>query len=302
MSEAQSRLSGVVVPLVTPLAANGEIDETGLRKLVRRSVEADVAAVFAGGSAGAGPLLRDSQWQQMLETVMDEAGDKVHVLAGIIETSTARALDKIKITQRLGNPILVVTPTFYIALQHDAEMIAHFQACREATSQDLIIYNIPGCTGSTISVQAIRQMIEAGWAIAIKESSGDADYFRKLLPIARETGVSLLQGNETDIGWSLVEGAAGIVPVCANYDAALFVEAYNAIRQNPAAADEYQPRLDAVRESLLVGNHNWIAGITWGLHTRGIGSGIPPLPLQPVDDERKTIIEKLKEQTLESRT
>lgn len=301
MSEPQSRISGVVVPLVTPFTAKGEVDEAGLRTLVRKSIDAGVAAVFAGGSAGAGPLMRDAQWEHMLETVLDEAGDKVHVLAGIIETSTARALDKIKISQRLGNPTIVVTPTFYIALQHDAEMIAHFQACREATSQDLIIYNIPGCTGSTISVKAVRQMAEAGWAVAIKESSGDADYFRKLLPIAKETSVSLLQGNETDIGWSLVEGAAGIVPVCANYDAALFVEAYNAIRQNPVAAQEYQPRLDAVRESLLVGNHNWIAGITWGLHTQGIGSGIPPMPLQPVDDERKAIIEKLKEETVKPR-
>jgi len=108
--------------------------------------------------------------------------------------------------------------------------------------------------------------------------------------------VNVLQGNETDIVWSLQSGAAGIVPVCANYDPAMFVEIYNAIKQGADAGDA-QERINALRDVLLVGEHNWIAGITYSLKTLGIGSGKPPMPLQVVDDERKVLIEGLKQKS-----
>lgn len=291
------KLRGVIVPVVTPLTDSGQIDREGLRSLVSRCADAGAVAVFAGGSAGTGPLLPDSQWEEMLEIVADEAKGKITALAGIIATSTNRAKEQIAVSQRLGYQQIVVTPTFYISLTRDEEMIAHFQACRDATDQDILIYNIPSCTGSTISLAAVRQMTEAGWAVAIKESSGDPSYFRQLQAIANETGVALLQGNETDICWSLAEGAAGIVPVCANYDPEMFVDIYNAATSKEQSetfdAKEAQNRINALRETLLVGDHNWIAGITWGLHTQGIGSGIPPLPLLPPDEGRKKLIEGL---------
>src|SRR5690606_6808871 len=97
MTTEGNLLSGVIVPLVTPLTPGEEVDVPSLRKLVRRCVDAGVGAVFAGGSAGTGPLLRDAQWETMLTTVIQEADGKVPTLAGIIATSTARALDQIRV-------------------------------------------------------------------------------------------------------------------------------------------------------------------------------------------------------------
>lgn len=289
------RIAGVIVPLVTPLTPNGQVDIDGLRAQVRRCIEAGAAAVFAGGSAGAGPLLRQADWELMARIVWEEAQGQCKALIGIIATSTALALDRIATSRQIGYDTIVVTPTFYITLTRDSEMLAHFEACRNATDQAMILYNIPGCTGSAISVAAMSQMVKNNWGVAIKESSGDPDYFRQLLQLSRETGISVLQGNETDIGWSLLEGAAGIVPVCANYDPALFVNAYSILTSPDGATRRagVQQQLDALREALLVGDHNWIAGITWGLKSLGIGTGIPPLPLQPVDAARALLIEAL---------
>lgn len=294
MNKEKSDITGVIVPVVTPLTESGAVDADGLRTQVRRCIDANVNAVFVGGSAGSGPLLLDEQWEEAARIVFEEANGKLRALIGIIATSTARALKQIEVSRRIGYDTIVVTPTFYIALQRDEEMLAHFKACREATDQDLIIYNIPSCTGSQISVSAVRTMCEAGWAVAIKESSGDSAYFRQLLAIGAETNVSVLQGNETDIAWSLEEGAAGIVPVCANYDPAMFVEIYQqSMRGGSGQLAEGQARINALREVLLVGDHNWIAGITWGLHTLGIGSGVPPRPLQVVGEDRKALISSL---------
>jgi len=163
MSEAeQEGLGGVVVPVVTPFTGAGEVDEQGLRAQVQRCVASGVSTVFAGGSAGSGPLLLDHQWEQVVNIVQEETTGKCGSLVGIIATSTARALQQIEISKRLGCKSIVVTPTFYIALQREAEILAHFQACREATDQNLVIYNIPGCTGCHIPVATIRKMTEAG--------------------------------------------------------------------------------------------------------------------------------------------
>lgn len=297
MTSDQLPPGGVIIPIVTPLNSDGSTDTVALRRQVQRCIKAGVGAIFAGGSAGAGPLLRDDQWEEMLQIVAEETAGKTRAMAGIIATSTARAIDQIKISQRLGYGTIVVTPTFYIALQREAEILAHFEACRQATDQELVIYNIPSCTGCQIPILAMRTMIEGGWATAIKESSGDADYFRQLLPLAAETGAHLLQGNETDIVWSIESGAAGIVPVCANYDPAMFVEIFNQVKAGTAPADA-QEKINAMRDALLVGDHNWVAGITWGLHSLGMGSGVPPLPLQTIDAPRQARIENLKQKTV----
>lgn len=290
------KLGGVIVPVVTPTTPSGDVDVDGLRRQVERCTLAGVGAVFAGGSAGSGPLLPDEQWEVMARTVYEASQGKTKALIGIIATSTRRALRQIEISRAIGYEYIVVTPTFYITLTRESEMLAHFDACRSATDQKMIIYNIPGCTGSSIPVSAVEKMCLDCWGVAIKESSGDADYFRKLLRISSETGVALLQGNETDIAWSVLAGAEGIVPVCANYDPALFVNAFYSLSGGAESdrAGEIQSQLNALREALLVGNHNWIAGITWSLHELGIGSGVPPMPLQVVDDERKAIIGGLK--------
>lgn len=292
MKPGKRNLQGVTVPIITPLRPDGGIETDALRRLVRRCVDAGAAAIFAGGSAGTGPLLRDAQWEEMLEIVREECGDKSRAMAGIIATSTARALDQVAVSRKVGYDTIVVTPTYYIRLERPAEILAHYEAIHEATEQDLVIYNIPSCTGCHIPVSVMETLVNRGWAVAIKESSGDADYFRELIPIARKANVDLLQGNEADIVWSLQEGAAGIVPVCANYDPEMFVQV---CRDNEAGTltPDSQLKINELREALLVGEHNWIAGITWGLKTLGYGSGVPPLPIQMVDAGRRAIIEAL---------
>lgn len=287
-------VSGVIIPLVTPFTDSLELDEPALRQQVQRCASAGVGAVFVGGSAGSGPLLTDSQWRRAAEVAVEAAAEAgTHAMLGVIATSTARALEQIRFSQELGVETIVVTPTYYIALQRDAEVLAHFGACREATDQHLIIYNIPGCTGCQISVAAMGEMMGRGWGAAVKESSGDAAYFRQVLALGEEHSVGVFQGNEVDIVWSLQAGAAGIVPVCGNYDPGLFVDIDARVRRSGEAAADDQTRINALRDVLLVGDHNWIAGITWGVHTMGLGSGRPPLPLQPVDAERKRMIEGL---------
>lgn len=295
MENESTKLKGLIVPIATPLLDSGQVDETSLRKLIRHCIDGGANGVFFGGSAGMGPLLENDIWENAASIVRDEVADKAEALIGIIETSTKRAINKIKISQSLGYKNIVITPTYYITLQRDSEILYHFEACRNATEQDVIIYNIPSCVYSSISVNAMRTMLDKKWGVAVKESSGDSDYFRSVLNLGKEYGINILQGNETDINWSLIDGAAGIVPVCANYQPSLFASVIEAnIAKDKAKLDLLQNEINSLRETLLIGNHNWIAGMMYGLSTLGMGNGKPMDPIQMVGEEKKQLIENLK--------
>jgi len=283
---------GVIVPIITPVDEEEQVDEKALRSLIRRCLASGVNGIFAGGSAGMGPLLVESQWRRLMEIARSEVDSDRTLLGGVIATSTGRALEQIRILDQLGFENMVVTPTFYITISQ-AEMMAHFIACRQATHMRMAIYNIPSCTGATIPLKVIEEMAEQGLIHLVKDSSGDREYFSRLLGICRENAIALLQGHEPDIEWALAKGAAGAVPVCANFEPGTFVDAFRVARSGDMQAlAAAQRRISLVRD-ILVNRPNWISGIMYSMKLLGIGCGRPLKPLQELSPEEKTAINKL---------
>ena len=286
--------AGVIVPLITPVDENEHVDGEAFRKLIRRCLAAGVRGVFVGGSAGMGPLLLDDQWQRAMEIAREEVETPHILMGGAIATSTSRALKQIRLLEQIGFEYMVVTPTFYITLDYTNEMLSHFGCCRDATDMEMVVYNIPSCTGSSIPLATMEEVVRRGWTHAFKESSGDRDYFSSVLDICNRYGAKVLQGNEPDIEWGLTLGAAGIVPVCANYDPETYVSAWQAAEKgDPEILRTAQQRISAIREVLLMGRKNWISGIMYGMSSLGIGSGTPMGPLQELGEEDKRLIDAL---------
>jgi len=278
--------TGLVVPVITPLDAAERIDEPAFRAVIRRCLEAGADGVFAGGSAGMGPLLPDDQWQRAMEIARDEVQADRMLQGGVIATSTARAVHHVRVLERLGIESMVVTSPFYLPLSHDDEYLAYFGACREAADIRMVVYNIPSFTGGNIPVGVIERMGREGWIRLIKESSGDRTYFAAVLEACSEVGVGVMQGYEPDIAWGLSIGAAGIVPVCANYDPQTFVAAISAARRKDAQRlEQAQQRASLIRQELGVDRPQWIAGIMYAVSILGIGSGKPIHPLAELSPE-----------------
>ena len=296
MSESAKVIEGVIVPLLTPLDEEERVDESAMRALVRHCLNGGVNGIFVGGTSGFGPLLADGQWERLMEIARDEVEDSVPLLGGVIATSTVRAIERIRILDRIGFKHMVVTSTFYVTPTRDEEFLAHFDGCRQATDMNMIVYNIPSCTGASIPVRAIVEMVRQGWTGIVKESSGNRDYFLELAKAVSENETTLLQGNEPDIAWGLSVGAKGMVPVCGNYAPSLYTAAWHANQAgDETGLAELQERIMAIRETLLLGDKSWLAGAMHGVHTLGIGSGKVPRPIQELSDEQKKEIEALTE-------
>jgi len=274
-------LGGVVVPVITPVDDEDRVDEPAYRATIRRLIAAGVDAIFVGGSAGEGPLLTAIEWERMVTIAHDEVGGAMHLLGGAIDTSTRRVLEKIRILSQLGFPYTVVTPTYYITLRTPDEHLRLFGECVEhAGNTEIIAYNIPSCTGSAIPAETVIEMARRGWIRTMKESSGDFDYFRRLVVEGAEFGLRVLQGDEPHIAPGLLAGAVGIVPVCANFEPATYIAAYEAgIAGDAAALGPLQERILYIREKLLLSSPLWIAGIKYAMSCLGLGSGMPISPL-----------------------
>lgn len=248
-----------------------------------------------GGSAGEGPLLTDDEWERMVSIAHDEVKGAVNLLGGAMDTSTRRVLAKMLIVRQIGYPYCVIAPTYYITLRHPDEYMRLFGECAEhAYGMDIVAYNIPACTGSVIPADKAIEMARRGWIRYIKESSGDFDYFCRLVIEGAEVGLKVLEGDEPHIARALLAGAAGIVPVCANYEPLTFVRAYQAAcAGDEAELARCQERIMYLRQKLAFAGPNWIAGVKYGLASLGMGSSRPVSPLQPLTDDQKRSIEAI---------
>jgi 4-hydroxy-tetrahydrodipicolinate synthase len=278
-------LRGVIVPVITPIDDREDVDEPAFRRALRRLVRAGVHGIFVGGSAGEGPLLPGRQWRRMMEIGLDEVGAALPVLGGAIDNSTRRVCDKVRALAEIGYRHFVVTPTFYLAAKTADEQLRLFGEAKTAGGDmEMVAYNIPQCTGSTVAVETVCQMARRGWIRCCKESSGDRDYAAELIRRGKEVGLTVLAGDERGSGEALLAGAGGIVPVCANYDPGLFLRLYDAgARGDREQLARALGEMQAVHEALIFSGPYWLSGIKYALAGLGIGSGRLLSPLPPAD-------------------
>lgn len=295
MKAQQEQLKGVVVPAITPVDKNDKVDAKAFRGVLNRLVESGVNGIFVGGSAGEGPLLTDREWRRMVEIARELVGDKIPLLGGAIDTSTARICAKARTLREIGYRYAVVTPSYYIAVKTASEHLRLFGAAREALGDvEMVAYNIPGCTASTIAVDTFCEMAKRGWIRRCKESSGDLPYLLELIRRGADVGLAVLAGDEVVSGKALLAGAVGIVPVCANYDPVTYLRLYKAGRAGDRAGVARQmKRAMQLKEALVMSGPCWLTGIKYAVSVLGIGSGLPVSPLEPADAGRMARIDAL---------
>ncbi len=286
-------LSGVIVPVITPLDDEERVEEATFRRILRRLIEAGVHALFVGGSAGEGPLLVTREWQRMVEIACDEVKGALPLLGGAMDTSTSRVREKIGILAGLGFKYFVVTPTYYYTLQTPGEHLRLFSECAQSSQgMAMIIYNIPSAVHSQIPAEVVVELARRGATRYCKESSADIAYFRRLMAEAAPYGLKVFMGEEPNIAEALLGGASGIVPVCANLEPQTFIQAYQAgLRKNHAELARLQERILLVRSHLPRLAPCWIAGVKYSVAVLGLGSGRPVSPLQPLTTEEKQKLE-----------
>jgi 4-hydroxy-tetrahydrodipicolinate synthase len=280
------KLGGIIPPILTPTDDRECVDEPALRRFVDWLIAAGVNGLFIGGSAGEGPLLVEKEWTRLAEIAFDQAGSRLPLLIGVQDTSTRKVLDKLRRARDIGYHYYVLTPTFYNPCRSAGEQLRLYGACVEAAApMELVAYNIPQLTSSSVSVDTFCELARRGWIRYCKESSGDLPFVRELVNRGKEVGLEVLMGDEVNAAAGLKAGAKGLVNLCISIEPATYLRLIAAVKEgDQAGMDRCQVRINELVQNLALATPSFVAGPKYVLGKRGMGSGRPLSPQEPVDE------------------
>ncbi|MFS8197462.1 dihydrodipicolinate synthase family protein [Streptomyces sp. CWNU-52B] len=266
MTPRTPRFSGVIPPVVTPLTDDGRIDTASLERVVAHLLDGGVDGLFVLGSSGEVAYLTDEQQATVLDVVVGAAGGQVPVLAGAIETTTNKVVERARAAVRHGVDALVTTAPFYTRT-HPTELDRHFRLVAAATELPLLAYDIPVCVHSKLDRSLLLSLADDGVLAGVKDSSGDDVSFRRLaIDLRDRPEFALLTGHEVVVDAMLLGGADGSVPGLGNVDPHGYRRLHDAAAKGDwAAARAEQDRLAELFDIVAVADPATASGTAAGL-------------------------------------
>ena len=209
------QLQGSIVAIVTPFKDNGEIDLEAFDELVEFHIDNGTDGIVVCGTTGETPTLSDAEDSQMIERCVKKVNGRVPVIAGTGSNSTADCIKYSKSAVELGADALLVVAPYYNKPSHRG-IYKHFSQVAKNVDAPIILYNVPGRTGSNIEpATAIELANNHKNIIAIKEAGGDMSVFAELLA-NRPEGFKVYSGDDFLSFSANCIGADGCISVVAN--------------------------------------------------------------------------------------
>src|SRR5712692_6111855 len=163
---------GCGTALVTPFRRDLSLDEVALRRLVRRQIEAGIHFLVPCGTTGENPTLSRREHLRVVEITLEEARGKTPVLAGAGGYNTEEVIELAREIEALGaDGILSVTP--YYNKPTPEGLYQHFKAIASATRLPIVIYNVPGRTGTNVDPATLARLAGMENVVGVKEASGN---------------------------------------------------------------------------------------------------------------------------------
>jgi 4-hydroxy-tetrahydrodipicolinate synthase len=205
--------AGAGVALVTPFTRAGDLDEGTLRRLVRRQVEGGIDVLVPCGTTGESVTLTEAEQLRVIEITLEEAGGRP-VLAGTGSNDTRQVVEKSRAAASLGaHGVLIVGP--YYNKPTPEGFFRHFSAVADASSAPVVVYNVPGRTGSNIDNHTMLRLAEHPNVAGVKEASGNLGQVMELLR-DRPRGFEVLSGDDAFTLVLMALGGEGVISVAAN--------------------------------------------------------------------------------------
>jgi 4-hydroxy-tetrahydrodipicolinate synthase len=216
---------GVYTALVTPFTHDGGLDEAAVRRLARRQIEGGVAGLVPMGTTGEAVTVSADEHRRVVQWVAEEAraADRpVQVIAGCGSNDTGKTIETARLCQDAGaDALLVVTPYYNKPPQRG--LADHFRRVADAVDLPVVLYNVPGRTGSNLLPETVLELAEDSRFAAVKEASGNLDQVSAILA-DRPAGFGLLSGEDSLTLPIVALGGDGVIAVISNEAPALLVE------------------------------------------------------------------------------
>ncbi|HBQ22036.1 MAG: 4-hydroxy-tetrahydrodipicolinate synthase [Deltaproteobacteria bacterium GWA2_38_16] len=212
---------GVITALVTPIK-NNHIDETSLRNLVEWQIENGIQGLVPCGTTGESATLSTEEKKEVIHIVIDQARKRVPVITG---TGTNNTQESVKLStwakEAGADAILAVTPYYNKPSQEG--LFRHYSELAKI-GLPIILYNVPGRTSLSLSIDTIDRLSKVKNIVAIKEATGSLDFGSQILKSGND--IALISGDDFTFLPLLSIGAQGVISVVSNVIPKEFSELY----------------------------------------------------------------------------
>lgn len=221
------KYAGVVVPMVTPVTDEGQLDTEAVKRIIHYFADNKVSPLLMG-TTGEGNSVSQGDARLLVETAVEAAEGRITVYAGLTGTCVSEQMAQLEAFCEAGADVIVATLPSYYALTPE-QMEAYYKLLANYSKRPVMLYNILATTHMTIPVEVVKRLAEHPNIVGLKDSERDLDRMAECIAFAREReDFSYFCGWAAQSAHSLALGGDGIVPSTGNYVPDMFAHLYNA--------------------------------------------------------------------------
>ncbi len=208
------RLTGCGTALVTPFTASGEVDERSLRSFIDWQIASGVHFIVPCGSTGEAATMTTEEHRRVVEISVEQAAGRVPVVAGAASNDTRKAIALSREMESAGaTHLLHASPMYNKPPQRG--IVAHFRAIADAVAIPIVVYNVPGRTGSNVEAATTLELAEHENVCAVKEASANLAQIGEIIR-HRPGRFSVLSGDDPLTLQVMADGGDGVISVTSN--------------------------------------------------------------------------------------
>jgi 4-hydroxy-tetrahydrodipicolinate synthase len=204
----------VATAVITPFTSEGPIDYAVFWRLVRHLGENATETIVVSGTTGESPTLSKPEKMALFAAAVDAAAGKIKVVAGGTNNDTAESIEFARSAAESGvDGVMAVTPYYSKPPQHG--IVAHMHAIANATDLPVMIYNIPGRTGTLIEIDTLVEVCQHPNVVAVKDAVDDLEWSRRCIEALPES-IAVYSGSDGLTKDLVSMGAVGVVSVASH--------------------------------------------------------------------------------------
>ncbi|GGF35838.1 4-hydroxy-tetrahydrodipicolinate synthase [Microbacterium sorbitolivorans] len=248
MTHPANPFGQVLVALVTPMTADGEVDWDATERLMDDVITSGADGIVVTGTTGETSTLTDAEKLKLVEVGKSVASGRAKIITGGGSNETAHAIDLYKKSEKAGaDGIMVVTPYYNKPTQ--AGILTHFRLIADSTDLPVIAYDIPGRTGVPIKYETFLRLAKHPNIVAVKDAKGD---FSEVSRVMNQTDLIYFSGDDANALPALSIGASGLIGVTANIAAGPYRTIVDAVnRGDLATATEQHKKLEPLVRAVM---------------------------------------------------
>lgn len=288
MSERET-VRGCGTALVTPMRADGSLDEAAYRALVEWQIAEGIDFLVPCGSTGEAATLSVDEHVRLVALCVEVADGRVPIVAGAGGNDTRRAIALSHAVTEVGaTHLLHVSPAYNRPTQRG--LLAHFHAIADAVDRPIVLYNVPGRTASNMAPDTTLRLAEHPMIVGVKEASGDLGQISRIVRDAPDD-FAVLSGDDALTLPVVALGGDGVISVVSNVVPGPMTELTRAARGDDlATARRLHHRLTPLMDAAFVETNPIPAKAM--LARMGRIEEVLRLPLQPLSPDHRPAIER----------